>query len=73
VDENLDAGPILAQASCPCATDTTAEALPRRILARRNRIYTDAVALILRDGIESRAGCDCTPKSIMTFTYDDQS
>jgi phosphoribosylglycinamide formyltransferase-1 len=47
VDENLDAGPILAQAIVPVRDDDTAEALSARILAEEHRIYTDAVRLIL--------------------------
>jgi phosphoribosylglycinamide formyltransferase-1 len=56
VDENLDAGPILAQAIVPVRDDDTAEALSARILAEEHRIYTDAVRLILsgRYRIEGR-------------------
>src|SRR5665213_1924291 len=56
VDENLDAGPILAQAIVPVRDDDTPEALSARILAEEHRIYTDAVRLILsgRYRIEGR-------------------
>jgi len=56
VDENLDAGPILAQAIVPLRDDDTAESLSARILAEEHRIYTDAVRLILsgRYRIEGR-------------------
>jgi phosphoribosylglycinamide formyltransferase-1 len=47
VDENLDAGPILAQAIVPVRDDDTDETLSARILAEEHRIYTDAVRLIL--------------------------
>src|SRR6202163_1818483 len=47
VDENLDAGPILAQAIVPVRDDDTDAALSARILAEEHRIYTDAVRLIL--------------------------
>jgi phosphoribosylglycinamide formyltransferase-1 len=47
VDENLDAGPILAQAIVPVRDDDTDEMLSARILAEEHRIYTDAVRLIL--------------------------
>ena len=47
VDENLDAGPILAQAIVPVRDDDTDEALSARILTEEHRIYTDAVRLIL--------------------------
>jgi len=47
VDENLDAGPILAQSVVPVRDDDTSESLSARILAEEHRIYTDAVRLIL--------------------------
>jgi phosphoribosylglycinamide formyltransferase 1 len=47
VDENLDAGPILAQSIVPVHDDDTDESLSARILAEEHRIYTDAVRLIL--------------------------
>ena len=56
VDENLDAGPILAQAIVPVRDGDTDETLSARILAEEHRIYTDAVRLILsgRYRIEGR-------------------
>ena len=56
VDENLDAGPILAQAIVPVRDDDTDEALSARILTEEHRIYADAVRLILsgRYRIEGR-------------------
>ena len=47
VDENLDAGPILAQAIVPVRDDDTDETLSARILAEEHRIYTEAVRLVL--------------------------
>jgi phosphoribosylglycinamide formyltransferase-1 len=47
VDENLDAGPILAQAVVPVLDDDTDETLSARILVEEHRIYADAVRLIL--------------------------
>jgi phosphoribosylglycinamide formyltransferase-1 len=47
VDENLDAGPILAQAIVPVKDDDTDETLSARILAEEHRVYADAVRLIL--------------------------
>jgi phosphoribosylglycinamide formyltransferase 1 len=47
VDENLDAGPILAQAVVAVRDDDTSETLSARILAEEHRIYTEAVRLIL--------------------------
>ena len=56
VDENLDAGPILAQAIVPVRDDDTDARLSARILAEEHRIYADAVRLILsgRYRIEGR-------------------
>src|SRR5580693_7681825 len=47
VDENLDAGPILAQAIVEVREDDTDETLSARILAEEHRIYTEAVRLVL--------------------------
>ena len=47
VDENLDAGPILAQAIVPVRDEDTDETLSARILTEEHRIYTEAVRLIL--------------------------
>jgi len=47
VDENLDAGPILAQAMVPVRDDDTDETLSARILAEEHRIYAEAVRLVL--------------------------
>jgi phosphoribosylglycinamide formyltransferase 1 len=47
VDENLDAGPILAQAIVPVRDEDTDETLSTRILAEEHRIYTEAVKLVL--------------------------
>jgi phosphoribosylglycinamide formyltransferase-1 len=47
VDENLDAGPIIAQAVVPIRDDDTSEALAARILAEEHRIYSEAAALVL--------------------------
>jgi len=47
VDENLDAGPIVAQAVVPVHDDDTEETLAARILREEHRIYTEAVSLVL--------------------------
>jgi len=47
VDEDLDAGAILAQAIVPIEPGDTAETLSARILAEEHRIYTEAVQLVL--------------------------
>ena len=43
VDENLDAGPILAQSIVPVRDDDTPETLAARILVEEHRMYTEAV------------------------------
>jgi len=47
VDENLDAGPIVAQAIVPIEPGDTPDTLSARILAEEHRIYTEAVRLVL--------------------------
>jgi phosphoribosylglycinamide formyltransferase 1 len=56
VDENLDAGPIVAQAIVPIHDDDTEETLSARILVEEHHIYTEAVRLVLsgRYRIEGR-------------------
>src|SRR5216684_7340579 len=48
VDENLDAGPIVLQATVPVRDDDTEETLASRILAEEHRIYTEAVRIVLK-------------------------
>jgi phosphoribosylglycinamide formyltransferase-1 len=47
VDENLDAGPIVAQAVVEVRDAETPETLAARILEQEHRIYTEAVNLVL--------------------------
>ena len=47
VDENLDAGPIIVQATVPILDDDTVETLSARILKEEHRIYSEAINLIL--------------------------
>ena len=47
VDENLDAGPIVQQATVPVRDDDTEETLAARILAEEHRIYAEAVRIVL--------------------------
>jgi phosphoribosylglycinamide formyltransferase-1 len=65
VDENLDAGPILAQAIVPVLDDDTNETLSARILEEEHRIYTEAVRLILSGNfrIDGRRVIALTSKS----------
>src|SRR5271157_2850219 len=56
VDEGLDSGPIVAQASVPVLDDDTADSLSARILKEEHRLYSEAIALVLSGQyrIESR-------------------
>jgi phosphoribosylglycinamide formyltransferase-1 len=47
VDENLDAGPIVLQATIPVRDDDTEATLSERILAEEHRIYSQAVKIVL--------------------------
>ncbi|MFQ5817478.1 MAG: phosphoribosylglycinamide formyltransferase [Terriglobia bacterium] len=47
VDENLDAGPIIVQATVPVTDNDTEETLAARILQEEHRIYTEAINLVL--------------------------
>jgi phosphoribosylglycinamide formyltransferase-1 len=47
VDENLDAGPILLQATVPVLDGDTADTLSSRILVEEHRIYSEAIAWVL--------------------------
>jgi phosphoribosylglycinamide formyltransferase 1 len=50
VTPELDAGPIVLQASVAVRDDDTAESLSERILQQEHRIYPEAIALVLRGG-----------------------
>ena len=47
VDEQLDAGPIVAHAAVPVLDGDTVETLSARILKEEHRIYSEAIALVL--------------------------
>ncbi|HVN08289.1 MAG TPA: phosphoribosylglycinamide formyltransferase [Patescibacteria group bacterium] len=47
VDENLDAGPIVLQATVAVRDDDSVESLSARILAEEHRIYSEAVRIVL--------------------------
>lgn len=48
VDENLDSGPILLQAAVPVLDGDTADSLSARILVEEHRIYSEAIAWVLK-------------------------
>ena len=50
VNKELDAGPIVLQASVPVRDDDTPDVLAARILIEEHRIYPEAVALLLAGG-----------------------
>jgi phosphoribosylglycinamide formyltransferase-1 len=47
VDENLDAGPIVAQAVVPVLDEDDTDTLSARILEQEHRIYTEAIRIVL--------------------------
>jgi phosphoribosylglycinamide formyltransferase-1 len=47
VDEDLDSGPIVAQAAVPILNDDTAESLSARILQEEHRVYSEAIGRVL--------------------------
>lgn len=47
VDEDLDAGPIIIQATVPVLDTDDEDALAARILKQEHRIYTEAIRLVL--------------------------
>ena len=61
VDENLDSGPILLQSAVPVADNDTVETLSTRILIEEHRIYSEAIAWVLRGDykIEGRRVIQC--------------
>ncbi len=56
VDEQLDAGPIVLQATVPVLDEDTVESLGARILVEEHRIYSEAIQTVLagRYRIEGR-------------------
>lgn len=47
VDEHLDAGPIILQATVPVLDGDTTETLSARILKEEHRIYTEGIRIVL--------------------------
>jgi phosphoribosylglycinamide formyltransferase-1 len=47
VDEYLDAGPVILQATVPVQDDDTEETLAQRILQQEHRIYSEAIRIVL--------------------------
>jgi len=53
VDENLDAGPIILQATVPVLDGDTEESLSSRILKEEHRIYSETVKIVLEGKYKS--------------------
>ena len=51
VTADMDAGPIIQQASVPVLTDDTEESLSDRILTLEHRIYPEALAMLATGGV----------------------
>lgn len=51
VTADMDAGPIIQQASVPVLTDDTADSLSDRILTLEHRIYPEALAMLATGGV----------------------
>jgi len=47
VDEDLDSGPIILQATVPVKDDDTVDSLAARILKEEHRIYSEAIRIVL--------------------------
>ncbi len=54
VDEGMDTGPIILQATCPVFEEDTPETLAERILEYEHQIYPRAVKLFLEGKLEVR-------------------
>ncbi len=51
VDEGLDSGPIVLQATVPVLDTDTEETLSARILAEEHRLYPKAIGLVMGDNV----------------------
>jgi phosphoribosylglycinamide formyltransferase-1 len=52
VDNTLDGGPIIAQRTVPVLENDTVETLSARILEQEHILYPEAVALVLKHGLD---------------------
>ncbi len=51
VDEGVDTGPIICQATVPVLDADTVESLSARILKEEHRVYSEAICLLLEDRV----------------------
>ena len=56
VTNDLDAGPIVAQAAVPVLPDDTVESLADRILAEEHRLYPEVLQWVAQDRVAIEAG-----------------
>lgn len=72
VTPELDAGPVIAQASVPIRDDDDAESLADRVLEQEHRLYPAALALLLanRVGVRHETSNNVTPP-ILDRDFDD--
>jgi phosphoribosylglycinamide formyltransferase 1 len=52
VDEKLDAGPIILQATVPVLDDDNEDSLSARILVQEHQLYSEAIQLVLQNQIK---------------------
>jgi phosphoribosylglycinamide formyltransferase 1 len=52
VDEKLDAGPIILQATVPVLDDDNEDSLSARILVQEHQLYSEAIRLVLQNRIK---------------------
>ena len=53
VDEGMDSGPIILQASVPVTEDDTEETLAARVLEQEHRIFPEAIKLYVEDRLHT--------------------
>ncbi|GMT43334.1 MAG: phosphoribosylglycinamide formyltransferase [bacterium] len=56
VTDDLDGGPIIMQAAVPVKSNDTVETLSERILKKEHRIYSAAIALLVKNKLEIKSG-----------------
>ncbi len=56
VTDDLDGGPIIMQAAVPVKSNDTVETLSERILKKEHLIYSMAIALLIKEKLEIKAG-----------------
>ncbi len=70
VDENLDAGPIIAQAVVPVRDSDSTDTLAARILNEEHRVYSQAVRVVLEGRFRIEGRRVIQPRSEKSKTHD---